>query len=310
MRSILAPALLALLLGCKHGAPDEGSTTTDADLVARVTASKVGKGEPVELSLRAYAAEGWSVVPGSPTAEGLTVTPEKQEGPTRVGERTVTTWTYNLTGDPGSYIIKPGDGKAAGPANATKDLPTPPIFVDIGVPGPSGGKMADFATVPPPAPPPWWVVAGLAGVGTALVTGIGLWWWRRRHRVIPVPLPDPPDVIAIRAWEEARVSGLDDHALALALSRILRVYLSAISGFPAPSRTTREILDHFEREGGLGMVDRMRAGRVLDATDRLKFAREGGGVSFFGALDDDFRAVVEATRPRPQPTPPTEQPHA
>jgi hypothetical protein len=41
-----------------------------------------------------------------------------------------------------------------------------------------------------------------------------------------------------------------------------------------------------------------RARHILDATDRLKFAREGGGTGFFEALDDDFTAVLDATRPR------------
>jgi hypothetical protein len=31
--------------------------------------------------------------------------------------------------------------------------------------------------------------------------------------------------------------------------------------------------------------------------DRFKFVREGGGEAFFVALDSDFQAVVDATRP-------------
>ncbi len=42
---------------------------------------------------------------------------------------------------------------------------------------------------------------------------------------------------------------------------------------------------------------RQRAAGLLDATDRLKFAREGGGASFFAELDEDFEAIIEATRP-------------
>lgn len=296
------------LLACQRPNTSDPAATADADLVARVEAAKVGKGEPVELELRGLSAPGWTVSPGQPSAEGLTVTPEGQEGPTQVGERTQTTWHFKLSGEPGSYVLQPGTGTASGPDGATRDLPTRPIFVDIGVTGPSGGPMADFET-PPPEPAPWKLYGVIASALVLVATALGLWWWWRAQRVIPPPPPEPPDLVALRAWEQARMSNLDDHALALALSRILRVYLAELSGFPAPSRTTREILDHFEHEGGLGLVDRMRAGRVLDATDRLKFAREGGGASFFDALDDDFRAVVEATRPRP-PAAPAELPHA
>jgi hypothetical protein len=102
--------------------------------------------------------------------------------------------------------------------------------------------------------------------------------------------------VARRAWDEARRAGLDDHALALRLSNVLRTYFDDAIGFPASARTTREILVHLE--GVLDAAHRGRARHILDATDRLKFAREGGGAGFFEALDDDFAAVLEATRPR------------
>jgi hypothetical protein len=61
------------------------------------------------------------------------------------------------------------------------------------------------------------------------------------------------------------------------------------------------VLEHLAERELLGVADRVRAGRVLDATDRLKFAREGGGAEFFVELDGDFRAVVAAMRPRSAP---------
>ena len=122
-----------------------------------------------------------------------------------------------------------------------------------------------------------------------------------------MPPPLPPHVLAERAWAEALAAGMDDHALAVALSMVLRAYLEGRGGFPATAGTTTEILGHLEKGGfgdrTLGIDDRMRRARILDATDRLKFAREGGGENFFAALDADFRAVLQATRPSaPMPT--------
>lgn len=293
--------LLALATGCGPR-PLPPPAASEAELVARVEQAKVDEGEALTLEVRAASTEGWAVTPGEVVAEGLTVTPAGQEGPVLAGDYRVTTWRYTLTGPPGSYVVQPGGGLATGPNDARRELETPPLFVDIGVPGPSGGPMADLEAAPPKEPPRALFAAISAAVLLALGAG-ALWWARRSRTAPPPPLPDPPHVVASRAWERARLAGLDDHALALELSRILRVYLEAITGFPATARTTREILGALEQEGRLGASLRMRAGHVLDATDRLKFAREGGGEAFFQSMDEDFAAVLEATRPAVEPAP-------
>jgi len=294
-----AALLLGLLTACAPRVPDED--LTQPGLVARVERSQVGEDEPIELEIRAVAPPGWQVTPGSPSAEGLLLKGEGDET-TQVGEAQVHTWRYALSGPKGSYVIQPGDGEADGPSDAKKPLQTAPIFVDIGVQGPSGGPMAAFQETPAEATSPWPIVAGV-GAALAGLGGLALWRHLRRRKALPPPPPDPPHVVAQREWEAARLAGLDDHALALRLSSILRVYLEAITGFPATSRTTREILGAAERESLLSHDLRQRARHVLDATDRLKFAREGGGEAFFASLDEDFLAVIEATRPRPAPAP-------
>lgn len=294
-----AALLLGLLAACGPRVSDEH--ITEPGLVARVERSQVGEGEAVKLEIRATAPPGWQVTPGAPGAQGLTVAPDGDET-AQVGEAQVHTWRYTLTGPKGSYVIQPGDGEADGPSDAKQPLTVAPIFVDIGVQGPTGGPMADFQEVPAEATNPWPIAAGVAAT-LAVVGGLALWRRLRKKKALPPPPPDPPHVVALRDWEAARLAGLDDHALALRLSIILRVYLEAITGFPATSRTTREILGAVEREALLSVALRQRARHVLDATDRLKFAREGGGEAFFASLDEDFLAVVEATKPRPAPAP-------
>lgn len=292
---------LLALLACSSGSPPAPSP--EAALSAFVADPKVDAGEAVVLEIRASNAPGWTVTPGAPAAEGLRVDAPEEAPPLVVGDRQIHTWTFSLHGEPGSYVIQPGDGQATSPTGEVQPLPVPPIFVDIGVDGPTGGAMAGFEDPPPAEGPPWGLIAAGGVAALALAGGLGLWLWRRRQPVAPPP-PVPPDVAALRDWAAARASGVDDHSLALSLSRILRVYLEAISGFPAPARTTREILSWLSEERILDAADRARAARVLDATDRLKFAREGGGAAFFDALDADFRAVIEATRPRsPSPSP-------
>lgn len=303
MRALLLP----IWLGC---APEPPPAAEAPELLARVEQAKVPEGAPVKLELRASAPAGWTVEPGTPSAEGLSLSPAGEEGPTPAGAATLEIWRYTLSGPPGSYVIQPGGGQATGPAGEQKPLETPPIFVDIGVDGPSGGPMAELEEPPPPEAPAWALYAGVAAALLGLL--VAAWLWSRRRRAPPpAPIPDPPHVVAQRAWEQARLAGMEDHPLALALSSILRAYLEAITGFPATARTTREILGSLEGQTWFGPSLRQRAAHVLDATDRLKFAREGGGEDFFRALDEDFLAVLEATRPRePAASPPPGGPGA
>jgi hypothetical protein len=194
-------------------------------------------------------------------------------------------------------VIDPSPVMATAPDGSQTPFDPLPVFVDLGVKGPAA-QLQDYASAPPPAGPPW-LALGLGAAALAAVA-VGIWRWRRPPPKIPA-LPDPADVVALRAWETARAQGLDDHALALALSQILRQYLQDVTGWPATARTSREVLEHLGEAELLGVADRVRAGRVLDATDRLKFAREGGGADFFVELDGDFRAVVAAMRPRSAP---------
>ncbi len=299
----MSPLLLIWLAAC---APSEQALTPS--LVARVDDPKVEASEPIRLEIRATAPDGWTVRPGEPSAEGLTVRSTGTDTPPSEDGAQVFVTRYELSGPPGSYVIEPGAGEALGPGDEKLPLAPGPIFVDIGVQGPTGGPMAEVEDIP--AEETSWLALGLAAATTLAVGAAIALWRRRRVRALPPPPPEPPHVVALRAWEQARVSGQDDHAVALQLSTILRAYLEAITGFPATARTTREILTELERSGRLGPSLRMNAAHVLDATDRLKFAREGGGEPFFQALDEDFFAVVEATRPRDPTPPPAEAPRA
>jgi len=227
-----------------------------------------------------------------PVSETLTTAERSVDGPSVVGNRSRTVATFELSGEDGSHVVVVPPVEATGPGDQTRTIEPPPVFVDIGkAPAPLSGLVGPEA-IPEEAGWSPWVVAGAVGSGL-LALGLAAWLVVRARRR-PTPLPDPADVVARAAWQAARQNISDDHALALALSQIFRQFLQEVTGFPMLARTTREIVRQLEQEELVAAAMRQQARRVLDATDRLKFAREGGGEDFFHALEIDFLAVVDA----------------
>ena len=293
-----------LLLACTGGDVLEALSPPLAEVRVEAEASKVGSGEPVIIEIEALAADGWSIQAGVPMVDGLEVELVETEGPSMVDDRSVQTWRYALTGPDGSYVVATTEGQATGPGEQTRAFEPSPLFVDIGVDGPVGGEMDGFADVPPPEPPPYkWMAAAAAAVLAFLGLLWGLLRWLK-GRAKPEAPPIPAHIVAQGAWADARATVDDDHALALQLSMILREYIEAVTPIPATAATTMEISEGLCRTGFNGRPltddDRVPVEKILDATDRLKFAREGGGDAFFEELDRHFETVINASRPRPQ----------
>lgn len=254
---------LLLLVGC----PDEPTPLSPAAPIW-VEARKVADGKPVRVH-----APGETVMPA---VEGLVIQ--------QVSSGDDGTAVWEVSGKAGSYILEvPGAGGLV------------PVYVDIGVDGPTGGKMADLAT-PPPSPPPVWpyVLAGVVGLGTLIAAALAA--WKRWKPIPPAAPPEAPDVIAVREWRALRArTDLVPAELALQLSAVYRRFLDATRVWPATSRTTREILDNLGAELTAAELDCAR--RLLSAMDLVKFAdREdptrAGLVALFEQLDADFRQLV------------------
>lgn len=288
--------MTVLLLFACAGAPEGTAGPGEHALWGEVQAMKVDEGDPVVLSVRLRQPQGWTAEVPAPVADGLEITAVGSEGPLTIGDGQLSTWRYELRGPPGSYVIEPGTAAATGPAGETLSLPAEPLFVDVGVAGPTS-TVSDFEAVPDEPPTPWALYAALGAA--ALGVMLAAWLLARSRRLKPTaePPPLPAHVLARQRWSEIRAAALDDHGQALALSRVLREYLEAITGWPVTMRTGSEILAWMERDRIAGASARLHAAHILDATDRLKFAREGGGEPFFLALDEDFEAIIEATRP-------------
>lgn len=295
--------LLLTLLGCLGADVLPALAPSKAEVEVSVESAAVGSGETVVVQIQALASSGWSVEAGIPFADGLEVELLSEEGPIVVDERTLVTRRYGMSGPDGSYVIGTTEGQGRGPNDQTRSFESVPVFVDIGVDGPVGGPMDGFASAPPPPPSRTGLYAAIA-LGLALLLALGLWWRRRRaQRSTIQPPPVPAHIVAQGAWADARGTIADDHPLAVRLSMILREYLEARSGIPASKATTAEIWGSMERMGidGRPLHGDLRNhfARILDATDRLKFARQGGGQAFFSDLDIHFQAIINKTRPLP-----------
>lgn len=291
-----------MALACGGGQALDALAPAQAEVRVEAELSKVASGEPIVVEVEAWGAEGWSVQAGIPYADGLEVELLETEGPSVVDERSVQVWRYTLTGPDGSYVVGVTEGQATGPGDQSRTFEPQPIFVDIGVDGPVGGEMDGFADAPPPAKPPYgWMAAAAAAVLAllALIYAARRWFGRKEERLPP---PTPAHIVAQGAWAEARSTLTDDHELALRLSMVLREYIESTSSIPATAATTLEISDGLRRSTFAGRLmsddDRVHIERILDATDRLKFAREGGGDDFFAELDKHFETVINRTRPR------------
>ncbi len=246
----------------------------------RVENTAVSSGEPILLELELRAREGWTVEREIAVPEGLEIAEERVDGDTL---------ELTLTGPDGSYELAAFEVLAHGPEGEELTLTTTPIFVDIGVVGPSS-ELQELSAASRPEPPKWpWVLAGLLGAG--LLAAAASAAWKRFKPVAPPLPPTPPHVVALREWNEARMKLRgDDHALALALSSIFRRYVAAVTETQnATALTSVELIEQLPARW-----DPEPCKRLLTATDLIKFARAEGGARLFSQLDKDLKGVLSA----------------
>ena len=288
-----------LIAGCAGArlAPPAAPDAVDATLT--VERKKVGADEPIVAVLTTRAAPGFALKASPPGAEGLEAVLVSEDERTE-GSHTVVRRRYRLRGDPGSYLVVVPPLQVTGPEGALEALQLSPVAVDLGVDGPHS-DLQDLAAVERPDGSPMALWLGLA---LALALAAAIWWLLRRDDqsvLEELPLLPPHDE-ALKAWESAiSAADLDDHARALRLSAIFRRYLERRYGWGATRLTTREIRVRLVDQSGVTATLTDRAGRLLLATDLLKFARQGGGEAYFASLDDDFRTFLYATRQLEEP---------
>jgi hypothetical protein len=287
--------IAALLLACAPPALMDPMSPPEVDVRAALETKATGPGEPAVLTVTLTTSEGWIGDPPDFEVEGLSFNLEGDSAAEQEG-REVRTLRYAISGEPGSYVIPAATVAFDGPGDLSREVSTSTLFLDLAVEGPSS-ELADLQLAPPPPPSPWPYVAGGAAAAF-LIAGVGAFFVRRGRRPAPPPPPLPPHEAFWRDWIAARDNpSLTDEARATALSALFREYLEAVAGVEATAFTTSEVMAALERRGKFLAV----AGdckQVLSATDRVKYAREGGGEDFFKDLEVSVERVIEQTRPR------------
>ena len=265
----------------------------DVAVEVGVEKKAVSVDEDIAFELRISTREGWSYEPfdldfGTLDAQEIEAVVEGIPE----GEQAV--FRYSLSGTEGSYVLEPQAFVFSGPEGQEVERETPRLFVDIGAGAPSSTLEGLFELPPAPESPwPKRIVGALLGL---LVFALAVFLWRRRSgkEVPPVPLVRA-DIEALEAWSSVYGQpGLDDHARALLLSQIYRRYLERVFVLPASAFTTAEVLRSVKGELHEDQWGQSR--RLLTATDRIKYARRGGGKALFEALDQDFRELIATTR--------------
>lgn len=286
--------LLALALAC-GGPPPAPAATGPVEVRSWIEGGKAGGTLVVQTT---FDPAGQVTQPEPPAAGGLELKADGEPVRERVGAREVVTQRFAWTAPKGNYEIPGAKAHWKGPAGEA-DATSTSLFVDVQA-DPLGreGDLADIQDPPRVRTIPWRAIGIVAGVGGLLLGGIGVAFFGTRRRAPLVVPPEPPDVVALRAWDAVRKDpSLDDYAKAVQISRIFREYTEAVLGFPATAWTTSEILDRLASLAHLPEGNVPRAKRLLRATDRVKFAGEQAKQELFEELDADLRAFVGTTRP-------------
>jgi len=285
---------LLLIFSCQQAVMLEPLAAPDIAVEMEVESKKVNATEEVILELRLTSLGDWSAEPFELRFEDLALEEISAEVLDLLeGEQAV--YRYAVSGDVGSHVLEPQSFSFKSNTGEVVERNSPTIFVDIGVDGPLS-ELLGLASLPPAKDSPWpgrikWALC-------LLLLSLGLWWLllKRSRKSLPQAPPVPADKEALAAWAAVGAQAhLDDHTGALARSQIFRRYLERVFSLPASAFTSAEILSVLR--ASLSDVHLEQSQRLLKATDRIKYARRGGGVALFESLDSDFRELIEETRP-------------
>jgi len=161
----------------------------------------------------------------------------------------------------------------------------------------------------PPAPPvpllvPTWAPA-LWALGAAAAVALALLVrraWRARARAAGASTPEPPDDRLARRLDALAARGLSPREHYFELSAIVRAWVSAVTGLPAPELTTSELA---------GLLEARRDPRVngpalvafLETADLVKFAGDEASPERCAAAIAWARRLPAAAAARTAPDP-------
>ncbi len=139
----------------------------------------------------------------------------------------------------------------------------------------------------------WWALGAGSVVLFALLVWLG-WWLGKRRTATP---PPTPRTLALRALEVLRSEAekLEPYAFSVAVSDVLRTYISDHYGLRATQQTSPEFLATIKASARFSDGDRELLATFLDRCDLLKFARIEARSEENVALLRDATAFVQGT---------------
>jgi hypothetical protein len=284
------------LLACQPNQMMDPLAQADVAVEVHLGAKQVAESEAVLVEVVLSSKAGWVAGPVDLVVDKLDVerlTAEVVE--TDSGEREI--HRFSLTGPSGNYVLEPVEIEFLRSDGESRKRESARLFFDVGPEGPRS-DLEGLAELPPLKENPWRRRLLWAGLGFLLAAILLFWWWKRPRKPIPVLPPIAPDKEALAAWAMAwNDPDLDDHGRALLLSQIFRRYVERVFHLPASAFTSMEVLEQLSSDLSEHHLGQSR--RLLGATDRIKYARRGGGRSLFESLNTDFRELIEATKPVP-----------
>ena len=239
--------------------------------------------------------------PGA-SIERLRILKVESPEPERVGDRLLIRQRLQLKAPlSGTYAI-PGVEGTWRQGDAVGTAGTGPILIEAkrtgGEEEGAGDELRDLK--PPAAPDPNRAPLIAGGLGLLVLLALIGVLVRLRRRTEHVPAPPPAWEVALDAVSRLESSGAltaaDQGPAAYEVSAILRRYVEARYGVRAWRMTTSEVLRALPREIA-GDVQLERAVReVLEASDRVKFAREPVTQAEMAGWLESIRTLVRRTK--------------
>ncbi len=310
IRGLLILLLLGLV-GCGTPEPEWNGAGADAVVTVRawVDRADVVPGKAFWLTVEVDQAVDATFELPDPGAniQGLTILEVESPAPEQAGNRLLVRQRLRLKAPVAGTFLIPG---VEGTWRRGDDVGTagsgPILITAQRTPSAADGTddaLRDLKPVAPPDANPAPLIAGGIGllVLLALVAG-GVFAWRRR--AVPEPTPPTAWEVALGAVASLERSGLltatDQGPAAYEVSAILRRYVEARFGVRAWRMTTGEVLRALPREIASQIKLEQAVREVLEASDRVKFAREPMSPAEMAGWLASIRMLVGATTPRPE----------